>query len=60
LKLPFVEHHQGDDHLTLLTAESDKLVEFVRQYAEDPDAFSPVSSFHRVPPLTEAPADLQP
>ena len=60
LKLPFVEHHQEDDHLILLTAESDKLVEFVRQYAEDPDAFSPVSSFHRVPPRTEAPADLQP
>lgn len=60
LKLPFVEHHQGDDHLILLTAESDKLAEFVRQYAEDPDAFSPVTTFRRVPPLTEAPADLQP
>ena len=60
LKLPFVEHHQGDDHLILLTAENDKLVEFVRQYAEDPDAFWPVTTFRRVPQLTEAPAGLQP
>jgi len=53
LTLPFVEHSQGDDHIILLTAESDKLKEFIRQYAEDPEAFSTVSTFHRVPASAE-------
>jgi hypothetical protein len=48
LTLPFVEHREGDDHIILLTAASDKLKEFIRQYAEDPQAFSTVSTFHRV------------
>jgi len=49
--LPSIEHHEDSDSLLLLTAESDKLAEFVRQYAEDPDAFSTVLTFHRVGPF---------
>jgi hypothetical protein len=55
LKVPFVAHREGDDRLILLTAESDKLKEFVRQYAEDPEAFSTVLTFRRVPsPLEDS------
>lgn len=60
LTLPFVEHREGDDHIILLNAESDKLKEFIRQYAEDPEAFSTVSTFHRVPPSTEDASGTKP
>lgn len=60
LKLPYVEHHEGDEHLIFLTAESDQLREFVRQYAEDPEAFSMVSTFTRVSTAVEAPAHPKP
>ena len=60
LTLPFVEHHEGDDHIILLTATSDELKEFIRQYAEDPEAFSTVSTFHRVPASTEDSSDTKP
>jgi len=58
--LPSIEHHEDNDSLLLLTAESDKLAEFVRQYAEDPDAFSTVLTFHRVGPFEKPPADANP
>jgi hypothetical protein len=58
--LPFIEHHEDSDSFLLLTAESGKLAEFVRQYAEDPDAFSTVLTFHRVGPFEKPPADLSP
>ena len=58
--LPSIEHHEDSDSLLLLTAESDKLAEFVRQYAEDPDAFSTVLTFHRVGPFEKPPADSNP
>lgn len=60
LTLPFIEHSEGDDHIILLTAESDKLKEFVRQYAEDPEAFSTVSTFHRVPASPEDSGSTKP
>jgi hypothetical protein len=60
LKVPFVEHHEGDDRLILLTAESDKLKEFVRQYTEDPEAFSTVSTFRRVPSPLENSSGTKP
>jgi hypothetical protein len=60
LTLPFLEHNEGDDHIILLTAESDKLKEFVRQYAEDPEAFSSVSTFHRAPTSTEDSSSTRP
>ena len=60
VKLPYVEHHEESDTLLLLTAESDKLAEFVRQYAEDPDAFSTILTFHRVGPFEKPPADSNP
>lgn len=59
LTLPFVEHNEGDDHIILPTAESDKLKEFIRQYAEDPEPFSTLSTFHRVPASTEDPSDTK-
>jgi len=59
-KLPFIESHEDNDSLLLLTAESNKLAEFVRQYAEDPDAFSTVLTFHRLGPLEKPPADSTP
>ena len=59
-KLPFIESHEDNDSLLLLTAESNKLAEFVRQYAEDPDAFSTVLTFHRVGLLEKPPADSSP
>jgi hypothetical protein len=59
LTLPFVEHRDGDDHIILLTAKSDQLKEFFRQYADDPEAFSTVSTFHRVPAPTEDPRDTK-
>jgi hypothetical protein len=46
--------------LLLLTSDGDKLAEFVRQYAEDPDAFSTVLTFHRVGPLENPPANSNP
>ena len=58
--LPSIEHHEDSDSLLLLTAESDKLAEFVRQYAEDPDAFSTVLTFRRVGPFEKPPADSNP
>lgn len=58
--LPSIEHHEDNDSLLLLTAESDKLAEFVRQCAEDPDAFSTVLTFHRVGPFEKPPADSNP
>lgn len=60
VKLPYVEHHEESDTLLLLTAESDKLAEFVRQYAEDSDAFSTILTFHRVGPFEKPPADSNP
>ena len=59
-KLPSIEHHEDSDSYLLLTAESDKLAEFVRQYAEDPDAFSTVLTFQRVGPAENPPADSNP
>lgn len=58
--LPFVEHREDSDSFLLLTAESDKLAEFVRQYAEDPDAFSTVLTFHRVGPYEKPATDSAP
>lgn len=60
LTLPLVEHNEGDDHIILLTAESDKLKEFIRQYAEDPEAFSTVSTYHRIPVSAEDSSDTNP
>ena len=58
LKLRYLEHHKGDDDLILLTADPDDLRDFVRQYAEDPNAFSVVGVLRRVsqpetPPATQ-------
>jgi hypothetical protein len=58
--LPSIEHHEDNDSLLLLTAESDKLAEFVRQYAEDPDAFSTILTFRRVGPFERPAADSNP
>lgn len=58
--LPFIEYRDDSDSLLLLTAESDKLAEFVRQYAEDLEAFSTVLTFHRVGPYEKPPADANP
>jgi hypothetical protein len=60
LTLPSIEHREDNDSLLLLAAESDKLAEFVRQYAEDPDAFSTVLTFRRVGPFEKPPADSNP
>lgn len=57
LNLSFIERREDGDTLLLLTAESDKLAEFVRQYAEDPEAFSTVLTFHRVGPFEKSTAD---
>jgi hypothetical protein len=51
VKLPFTVHHGNNESLLLLTADGDKLAEFVREYAEDPDAFSMVITFHRAGPF---------
>ena len=58
--LPFIEHREDSDSFLLLTAESDKLAEFVRQYAEDPDAFSTVLTFQRVGPYEKPATDSAP
>jgi len=50
LKLPYVERNKGGDQYFILTAESDALGEFVRQYAEDTEAFTNTVIFQRVPP----------
>ena len=60
VRLPYVERHKENDNLLLLTSDGDKLAEFVRQYAEDPDAFSTVLTFHRVGPLENPPANSNP
>jgi hypothetical protein len=60
LTLPSIEHREENDSLLLLTAESDKLAEFARQYAEDQDAFSTVLTFRRVGPFEKPPADSNP
>jgi len=60
VKLPYMEHHEENESFLLLTAESDKLTEFVRQFAEDPDAFSTVVTFHRVGPFERPRADSSP
>jgi len=51
VKLPFTVHQGNNESLLLLTADSDKLAEFVREYAEGPDAFSMIVTFHRVGPF---------
>jgi hypothetical protein len=60
VKLPFTVHQGNDESLLLLTADSDKLAEFVREYAEDPDAFSMIVTFHRVGPFEEPSAKSNP
>jgi hypothetical protein len=60
VKLPFTIHQGHDESLLLLTADSHKLAEFVLQYAEDPDAFSPVLTLHRVGPFEKPPAASNP
>jgi hypothetical protein len=60
VKLPFTKHIAENESLLLLTAESDKLTEFVQKYAEDPDAFSIRATFHRVGPFERPSADSQP
>ena len=60
VKLPFIVHQGNDERLLLLTADSDKLTEFVREYAEDPDAFSMVVTFHRVGPFEKPSAGSNP
>jgi hypothetical protein len=60
VKLPYMDHHEENEAFLLLTAESNKLTEFVRQYAEDPDAFSTVLTFHRVGPSERPPVDSNP
>jgi hypothetical protein len=47
LTVPFIEQHENDDNVIFLTAGADDLRDFVRQYAEDPAAFSQVLTFHR-------------
>lgn len=54
VKLPFTIHQGNNESLLLLTADSDKLALFVRQYAEDPDAFSMIVTFHRVGPFEKS------
>ncbi len=48
LTVPFIEQHEKDDDVIFLTAGADDLRGFVRQYAEDPEAFSNVLTFRRV------------
>jgi len=60
VKLPFTVHQENNENLLLLTADSDKLAEFVREYAEDPDAFSMVVTFHRVGPFEKPSAGSNP
>ena len=60
VKLPFTVHQGNDESLLLLTADSDKLAEFVREYAEDPDAFSTIVTFHRVGPFENVSAGSNP
>lgn len=55
--LPYFKHREENESLLLLTAESDKLADFVRRYAEDPDAFSTMLTFHRVGPFERRPSD---
>jgi hypothetical protein len=57
VKLPFTVHQGNNESLLLLTADSDKLTEFVREYADDPDAFSVMVTFHRVGPFEEPSAE---
>ena len=48
LTVPFIEQHESDEDVIFLTAGGDDLRSFVRQYAEDPAAFSKILTFHRV------------
>ena len=57
VKLPFTVHQENNERLLLLTADSDKLAEFVHEYAEDPDAFSMMVTFHRVGPFEKPSAE---
>lgn len=58
LTVPFIEQHEKDDEVIFLTAGADDLRSFVRQYAEDPEAFSNVLNFRRVIP-TEPSSNIQ-
>jgi len=60
VKLPYMEHHEENETFLLLTAESNQLTEFVRQYAEDADAFSTVLTFRRIGPFERPAADSIP
>jgi hypothetical protein len=57
VKLPFTVHHGNNESLLLLSADSDKLTEFVREYAEDRDAFSIVVTFQWVGPFEKPSAE---
>lgn len=60
LTVSFIEQHEDDDDLIFLTAGADDLKKFARQYAEDPEAFSSVSTYHRLPTLAEGRAKVNP
>jgi hypothetical protein len=60
LKLPYFEKHLGGDDYFILTSESDELGEFVREYAEDLQAFSTTVTFQRVPPDGSGSNDAKP
>ncbi len=48
VKLAYVEHHATDEDLILFTAKAEEVQAFLRQCAEDPEAFTKSTDFERV------------
>ncbi len=59
VNLPYLEHHSKDEELILFTAKAEDVQAFLRQYAEDREAFPEKTTFERVPPQ-EGPAAAKP
>lgn len=57
--LPYLEHHAKDEDLILFTAKAEDVRAFLRQYAEDPEAFPDTMKFEKVP-AQETPASVKP
>ncbi len=59
VNLPYLEHHSKDEDLILFTAKAEDVQAFLRQHAEDREAFPDKTAFERVP-SQEGPAAAKP
>ena len=59
VKLPYLEHHAKDEDLILFTAKAEDVRAFLRQYAEDQEAFPDNMKFEKMP-TQEGPTTPEP